>query len=263
MVRLSANISMLFQELEFWDRFEAVAAAGFGAIEMLFPYAYAPDKIAQALKAHNLQVSVFNLSPGDRSAGMRGLAVDPAHRDAFRKSVVQGLEYAEVLQAPHVHVMASIAAPDEQNRKCYIENIIYAAYRFSVAGRRVLIEPINPRSMPGCFLNSTDQALQLLADINHPAVGLQFDIFHHQMSRGDVFNSLQAAFPEIRHIQIAGVPERHEPDFGELNIHAVLDHLDALGYKGWVGCEYRPRTKTQEGLHWMQRYIELNTVQAD
>ena len=263
MVRLSANISMLFQELEFWDRFEAAAAAGFGAIEMLFPYAYAPDKIAQALKAHNLQVSVFNLSPGDWSAGMRGLAVDPAHRDAFRKSVVQGLEYAEALQAPHVHVMAGIAAPDEQNRKCYIENIIYAADRFSAAGRRVLIEPINARSMLGYFLNSTDQALQLLADINHPAVGLQFDIFHHQMSRGDVFNSLQAAFPKIRHIQIAGVPERHEPNFGELNIHAVLDHLDALGYKGWVGCEYRPRTTTQEGLHWMQRYIELNTGQAD
>ena len=126
-----------------------------------------------------------------------------------------------------------------------------------------MIEPINAHSMPGYFLNSTDQALQLLADINHPAVGLQFDIFHHQMSRGDVFNSLQAAFPEIRHIQIAGVPERQEPDFGELNIHAVLDHLDALGYKGWVGCEYRPRTATQEGLHWMQRYVELNTGQAN
>ena len=263
MVRLSANISMLFQELEFWDRFEAAAAAGFRAIEMLFPYAYAPDKIAQALNEHALQISVFNLAPGDWTAGMRGLAADPWHRELFRKSVEQGLEYAEALQAPHVHVMAGNAAPHEQNRECYIENIIYAADRFSTAGRRVLIEPINSRSMPGYFLNSTDQALKLLADINHPAVGLQFDIFHHQMSRGDVFNSLQAAFPKIRHIQIAGAPERHEPDFGELNIHAVLDHLDALGYNGWVGCEYRPRTTTQEGLHWMQRYVELNTGQAN
>ena len=229
MVRLSANISMLFQELEFWDRFEAAATAGFGAIEILFPYAYAPDKIAQALNEHALQVSVFNLAPGDWTAGMRGLAVDPRHRELFCKSVEQGLEYAEALQAPHVHVMAGNAAPNEQNRECYIENIIYAADRFSAAGRRVLIEPINSHSMPGYFLNSTDQALKLLADINHPAVGLQFDIFHHQMSRGDVFNSLRAAFPKIRHVQIAGVPERHEPDFGELNIHAVLDHLDALG----------------------------------
>ena len=116
---------MLFQELEFWDRFEAAATAGFGAIEMLFPYAYAPDKIAQALKAHNLQVSVFNLAPGDWGAGMRGLAVDPAHRNAFRKSVVQGLEYSEVLQAPHVHVMAGIAAPDEQNRSAILKILLF------------------------------------------------------------------------------------------------------------------------------------------
>ena len=200
---------------------------------------------------NNLQISVFNLCPGDWDAGDRGLAALVDLKQAFCDSIAQALPYAKATGAKRLHIMAGLKPPDAATEQTFIDNIRFAADHFAAAGLELLIEPINPRDMPGYFLSHTDQALELMARINHPAVRLQFDIYHHQITRGDLLKSLSAHFAQIGHIQIASVPDRHEPDSGEVDYRAVFDHLDQLGYDGWLGCEYRPKGRTEDGLGWL------------
>ena len=251
MPKFSANLSMMFTEYPFLARFEAAKKSGFDAVEFLFPYAHSADEIGFAVQKNDLQISVFNLPPGDWEGGDRGTAALSDRKEAFRASIAQALPYAKATGAKRLHVMAGLATPDARAEATYIDNIHFAADQFAGAGLELLIEPINPRDMPGYFLSTTDQALALMARIDHPAVRLQFDVYHHQITRGDVIKSLSKHFAQIGHIQIASVPERQEPDRGELNYQALFAHLDHLGYDGWLGCEYHPRGKTEDGLSWL------------
>ena len=251
MPRFSANLSMMFTEYPFLARFDAARKSGFKAVEFLFPYAHSAAEVGAAVRQNKLQISVFNLPPGDWEGGDRGMAALADRQDAFRASITQAMPYAKATGATRLHVMAGLATPDAGSEATYVENIRFAADQFAAAGLELLIEPINPRDMPGYFLSTTDQALALMERINHPAVQLQFDVYHHQITRGDVIMSLSDHIAQIGHIQIASVPERHEPYMGELNYRAVFEHLDQLGYDGWLGCEYRPRGRTEDGLGWM------------
>lgn len=252
MPAFSANLSMLFGEHAFMDRFAAARDAGFEAVEFLFPYEHAVSDLEKAVHSNDFSISVFNLPPGDWQAGDRGLAALPDRRDAFRDSIDTALPYAQAVGAQRLHVMAGNVAQTEQSSAVFVDNVRHAAERFSDAGLTLLLEPLNPFDAPGYFLSSTDQALDLIARIDRPNVQLQFDVYHHQINHGDVIRNLAMAMPMIGHIQIAGVPDRHEPDVGELNYPEIFRNIDSLAYAGWVGCEYRPRGSTLDGLGWMK-----------
>lgn len=256
MPRFSANLSMMFSEHAFLDRFASARRAGFEAVEFLFPYEHSPDEIGRAVHDNDLAVSVFNLFPGNWHQGERGLAALACREAEFRASVARALPYAQAVGARRIHAMAGLADPGVATERVYIDNIRFAADALGNAGLELLIEPINSRTMPGYFLSRTDQALTLIERIAHPSVRLQFDIFHHQISRGDVLASLSESFDAIGHVQIASIPDRHEPDEGELNYAAVFRHLDRLGYDGWIGCEYVPRGETLAGLSWRDRLVQ-------
>ncbi|MCP5074417.1 MAG: TIM barrel protein [Rhodobacteraceae bacterium] len=255
MPRFSANISMMFTEHVFLDRFAAARAAGFDAVEFLFPYDHAANEIAAAVLENRLSVSVFNLACGDWNGAERGFAALAVRADEFAASVTQALPYAKAAKASRLHVMAGIAEPGRQNDACYVGNIQWAADRFAKAGLELLIEPINRRDMPGYFLSSTDQALRLMDRIDRPNVRLQLDLYHHQITHGDVLHRLEQIIGWIGHIQIAGVPDRGEPDYGELDYAPIFTALDRLGYDGWIGCEYRPRGRTVDGLGWLKTLV--------
>jgi hydroxypyruvate isomerase len=247
----SANISMMFQEYSFLKRFGAAKAAGFDAVEFLYPYDHAIEDVKAELEEHRLDVSVFNFPPGDWDAGDRGLAALVSRKTQFRDSVDEAWQWANALKAQRLHIMAGLATPTPKATQVYLENIRYAASTFEGSGVSLLLEPISEQAIPHYFLRRTDQAIELLHEIDLTSVRLQFDIFHHQLTHGNVMNGLQAALPKIAHIQIAGVPERHEPDVGELNYPAILQHLNALGYDGFIGCEYIPKHDTVGGLSWL------------
>lgn len=251
MPRFSANISMLFAEHAFPDRFAAAADAGFAAVEMLFPYDHDPDRLGALIDRAGLRLSVFNLHPGDWRAGDRGFAALPGGRAAAEDSARRALPYARAMGARRLHCTAGLAAPTPEAEARYVDAIRAVADILGAEEIDTLIEPINPRDMPGYFLSTTAQAMALLDRIDHPRVRLQFDCYHHQITRGDVIRSLEAALPRIAHVQIAGVPDRHEPDTGELAYGAVFAALDRVGYGGWVGCEYHPATTTLAGLGWI------------
>jgi hydroxypyruvate isomerase len=251
MPRFSANISMMFTEHEFLDRFAAARAAGFEAVEFLFPYDFERDRIAASLKRADLAVSVFNLPPGDWLAGDRGLAALPGRENEFRLSVEAALSYAKAANAKRLHVMAGVSRPGAgANRTTFVRNLKMAAERFGEAGLEAMIEPINQRDMPGYFLSSADDAASIIDEVGAPNLKLQFDIYHQQIIRGDVSQTLKRLLPIIGHIQIAGVPDRHEPSDGEVNYPYLFQLLDRLGYQGWIGCEYRPKGATTDGLRW-------------
>lgn len=253
MPRFSANLSMMFTEWPFLDRFPAARAAGFHTVEFLFPYAQPVEEIAAQVGENRLETSVFNLPPGDWATGERGLAALPGREGDFAESLVPALEYARALGARQLHCMAGIAPVTSESEARFIANLRRAGDALGAAGIKVLIEPINPRAMPGYFLTTTAQALALLDRIDHPNVGLQFDIYHHQITRGDVIRTIESMHTRIDHVQIAGVPDRHEPDTGELAYGPVFEVLDRVGYDGWVGCEYIPAGETVAGLGWRER----------
>ncbi|WP_029061176.1 2-oxo-tetronate isomerase [Labrenzia sp. DG1229] len=257
MPRFSANLSMMFCEHAFLDRFSAARESDFEAVEFLFPYDFSPEEVGKAVQENGLAVSVFNLHPGNWDGGDRGMAALPGQEDVFRATVEKAIPYAEATGATQLHVMAGIADPVAETERVYIDNICHAADRLAGRGLSLLIEPINKRAMPGYFLSDTYQALDLLQQICHPAVRLQFDIFHHQITHGDVIQSITNCSDRIGHIQIAGVPDRHEPDTGELNYSEIFRHMDEIGYRGWVGCEYIPRHGTHDGLGWFRQAIRL------
>ncbi len=260
MIRLAANLSMLFTEHDFLDRFTAASEAGFRGVEYLFPYDHSPDTLRDALQASHLQQVLFNLPPGDWEAGERGLASLPGREAEFRDSVVDALRYAEALDCPRVHAMAGLLpeGADEPTRQAhhatYIENLRFAAREAARVGREVLIEPINTRDMPGFFLSRQAQAMAVLAAVGESNLRLQFDLYHCQIMDGDLIRHLEHQFGDIGHVQIAGVPERHEPDRGEVHYPALFERLEALGYAGWIGCEYRPAADTRSGLAWGEAF---------
>jgi len=248
MPKFCANLTMMFTEHNFIDRFSAAAEAGFKGVEYLFPYDFEPGQIEQKLRENDLTQVLFNAPPGDWEAGERGMAAIPGQMPEFRDSIETALEYIEIINPNCLHVMAGNAA-GKGAQAMYMENLDWAARR--VGEQVILIEPINTRDMPSYFLNRTDQAVGIIEAIGAPNLQLQLDLYHTQIMEGDLTRRLERLIGYIGHIQVAGVPDRHEPDTGELNIRHLFDVLDRLGYNGWVGCEYHPAGRTEDGLAWL------------
>ncbi|QJW80893.1 2-oxo-tetronate isomerase [Burkholderia glumae] len=257
MPRFAANLSMMYQEHPFLERFAAAARDGFRAVEYLFPYAFPAAELKARLDGAGLVQALFNAPPGDWAAGERGIAALPGREDEFRRAVETALDYARVIGNDKLHVMAGLVAADAdraRHRDVYLRNLAYAAQATRGAGLQVLIEPINPRDMPGYFLNRQDDAQAICREVGAPNLRVQFDCYHCQIVEGDLAKKLERDFAGIGHIQVAGVPERHEPDLGELNYPYLFALLDRLGYDGWIGCEYRPKAGTSDGLGWLRPY---------
>lgn len=255
MPRFAANLSMMFTEVPFLDRFDAAASAGFAAVEFLFPYAHPADAIGERLKRNGLTQALFNLPPGNWDAGEKGFAALPERFDDLKQSLHAALPYAKATGVKRVHLMAGIADRSEPKAvAAFRKSVAYAAEFFAPHGIDVVIEPINPRNVPGYFLNDFTFARDLINELKIPNLKLQFDIYHCQIIHGDVTMRLREMMPIIGHIQIASIPSRNEPDGEELNYPFVFVELDRLGYRGFVGCEYSPRGKTTDGLGWFNPY---------
>lgn len=252
--RLAANLTTMFGEVPFLDRFAAAAAAGFGGVEFLFPYDHPPHAIAERLAATGLQLVLFNAPPGDWDGGERGLAALAGREDAFRRSLDAAIGYARALNVPRLHVMAGLESHGA-NRRTYVDNLRHVAARLADAGLTLLIEPINRRDMPGYLLHRWADAVAVQDEVGAPNLRLQADLYHLQIAAGDLTRTLQRDIDRIGHVQIAGVPDRHEPDAGEVHYPHLLRLLDDLGYDGWVGCEYRPRGRTEDGLGWRDMLV--------
>lgn len=251
----AANLTMMFNEWPFLDRFDAAADAGFAAVEYLFPYEATPEAIAERLVRNDLQQALFNLPPGNWTAGERGIAALPGRFDALKSDVERALEYAAASGVKRLHLMAGLADPrDEEATSCYRRSVIYTAGRLAEEGIDLVLEPINGRNMPGYYFNDFDVAEKLIANLGLASLKLQFDIYHRQIMHGDVTMALRRLLPMIGHIQIASVPSRHEPDGEELNYPFLFGEIDRLGYKGFVGCEYIPRGHTLDGLDWFRPF---------
>lgn len=255
MPRFAANLSMLYPQHDFLGRFAAAAADGFEAVEYLFPYDFTPQALKQQLSDNGLVQALFNAPPGDWAAGERGIASLPGRESEYRSGVERALDYANVLGNDRIHVMAGLLPNEalrERHQAVYLENLAYAAEQAAKAGITVLIEPINTRDMPGFFLNRQDQAQAICKEVGATNLKVQFDFYHCQIVEGDVISTLRRDFAGVGHIQIAGVPDRHEPDTGELNYPWLFEEIDRLGYTGWIGCEYRPKGDTSQGLQWLR-----------
>jgi hydroxypyruvate isomerase len=251
MPTFAANLSFMFNEWDFLDRFAAAAAEGFTAVEFLFPYEHPPEVIAQRLEKSGLDLALFNLPAGDWAAGERGLAALPDRFDEVKAGVDKALPYIQATGVGRVHLMAGIAdARSPEADAAFRKSVSHVAGALKDAGVQVMIEPINGRDMPGYFLNNFAIAETVIGELGLPNLKLQFDVYHRQIIHGDVVMSLRALMPIIGHVQIASVPSRHEPDAEELNYPYIFRELDLLGYEGFVGCEYRPRGKTKDGLDW-------------
>jgi 2-dehydrotetronate isomerase len=255
MPRFAANLSMLYNEHAFLDRFGAAARDGFAAVEYLFPYEFAAGDLAARLADNGLQQVLFNAPPGDWAGGERGLACLPGREDEFKRGVERALDYARALKCPRVHLMAGLA-PDGADRAVlratYLANLAWAASQ----SRDItfLIEPINTRDIARFFLNRQDHAHEVVREVGAPNLKVQMDLYHCQIVEGDLAKKIELYLPtgKVGHLQIAGVPERHEPDIGEINHPYLFALIDRLGYDGWIGCEYRPRGNTSAGLGWMK-----------
>lgn len=258
MPRFAANLSMLWNELPFLDRFEAAARAGFKAVEFLFPYDYKAEEIGQRLKQNDLELVLHNMPPGDWAAGERGRACWPGHEDEFRANVTLALKYATALGSPQLHCMAGIppAGVSEANaRATLVNNLRLAADAAKEQGVRLLLEPINHFDMPGFFVNRPRQAIEIMDEVGSDNLFLQYDIYHAQRMEGELANTIQELLPRIAHMQLADTPGRHEPGTGEIHYRYLFDRIDALGYSGHIGCEYKPRDPgpggTDAGLAWL------------
>ncbi|ARM16474.1 MULTISPECIES: 2-oxo-tetronate isomerase [Rhizobium] len=255
MPAFAANLTMMFNEWDFLDRFDAAADAGFSAVEYLFPYEAAPEAIAERLARNDLQQALFNLPPGDWGAGERGIAALPERFDDLKADVERALDYAAATGVKRLHLMAGIADPhDQEAAASYRRCVAYTAGRLAEKGIDLLLEPINGRNMPGYFLNDFAIAERLIAECALPNLKLQFDVYHRQILHGDVTMALRRLLPITGHIQIASVPSRNEPDGEELNYPYLFGEIDRLGYDGFIGCEYIPRGQTLDGLGWFKPF---------
>ncbi|MFN3317110.1 MAG: 2-oxo-tetronate isomerase [Allorhizobium sp.] len=254
MPKFAANLSMMFNEVPFLDRFAAAADCGFTAVEYLFPYEHPAELVAERLQAAGLTQALFNMPPGDWAAGERGMAALPGREADFAAALDTAIAYAKVIGTPLLHMMAGLAPANEPVAVAtYRNNLKRATDRTGEAGIGLVIEPINGRDMPGYFLNDFQRALDFIAEMDVAHVKLQFDVYHRQILHGDVIMALRQMAPVIGHIQIASVPERHEPLTGELDDRRIFAEIDAIGYQGYVGCEYRPAAGTREGLSWVSK----------
>ena len=254
MPKFAANLSMMFNEVPFLDRFAAAAECGFRAVEYLFPYDHPAEVVAERLQKAGLAQALFNMPPGDWTAGERGMAALAGREADFAAALDMAIGYAKVIGTPLLHMMAGLApAADQAAITTYRDNLKRAVDRTGEAGIGLVIEPINGRDMPGYFLNDFERAIDFISDMDASHLKLQFDVYHRQILHGDVIMALRQMAPLVGHIQIASVPDRHEPMTGELDDRRIFAEIDAIGYKGYVGCEYRPADGTLEGLGWMAR----------
>ncbi|RTL95728.1 hydroxypyruvate isomerase [Ancylobacter aquaticus] len=255
MPRFAANLTMLFNEVPFLDRFEKAAAAGFTGVEYLFPYDFPVEELVAKLKANNLSQVLHNLPAGNWGGGERGIAILPERVDEFRAGVDTAIEYATALGCPQVNILAGIVpagADREVLHNTFVNNLKFAAPKIKEAGLKLLIEPINTRDIPGFFLNYTKQAKAIIEEVGSDNLFIQYDIYHMQIMEGDLARTIEANLAQIAHIQLADNPGRNEPGTGEINYPFLFRHLDAIGYEGWVGCEYKPKGETGAGLGWLK-----------
>jgi len=254
MPKFAANLSMLFTELPFLDRFAAARAAGFSAVEYLFPYEHTTQELAARLREHGLKQVLHNLPAGDWAAGERGIACHPNRVLEFRAGVAQAIEYAHALDCPQLNCLAGklpAGVIPAAAHATLVANLRFAAAELGAAGLRLLVEPINTFDIPGFFLTRTDQALALMDEVGADNLLLQYDLYHAQRTEGELAGTLSRHLARIGHIQLADNPGRHEPGTGEINYPFLFRHLDALGWKGFIGCEYKPKTNTVDGLGWL------------
>ena len=257
MPNFAANLSMMFQDIGFLDRFDAAARAGFKGVEFLFPYEHPPEAIAERLEKNRLTLALFNTVPGDWAGGERGLAALPGREQEFRAGVDKAILYAKASNCRLLHTMAGLwpeGRDKEEGERVYVDNLRWAADRMAAEGLTAVIEPINTRDIPGYFLNYTAQALRIIERVGRPNLKLQFDLYHVQIMEGDLAAKVRALAGDYPHVQIAGNPGRHEPDIGEIHYPYLFDLFDEIGYQGWIGCEYRPKGDTLAGLGWAKKY---------
>src|SRR5690348_171898 len=253
MINLAANLTMLWNELDFLDRFDAAAKAGFTAVEYLFPYPYPKEQLVERLARNRLTQVLHNLPVGDWAAGDRGNACDPARVNEFQDGVGKAIDYAKALGCKQLNCLAGIAPKDvdpEKIRATFVANLRFAAEKLGAAGIRLLIEPINTFDIPRFYLCRTQQALDIIRDTDVSNLYLQYDIYHMQRMEGELAGTIHANLSAIGHVQLADNPGRNEPGTGEINYRFLFGFLDSIGYNGWIGCEYKPRGKTDEGLSW-------------
>jgi hydroxypyruvate isomerase len=253
MPKFDANLTFLFNELPFLDRFAAARKAGFAGVEYMSPYEEPKTEIAARLKDNGLTQVLFNLPVGDWGKGERGFAILPGRDDEFKRGVAKAIDYADTLGCKQINCLAGLTPKDSDQsglRKTLVNNLSYAAGELGKAGVRLLIEPCNTRDMPGFFLNRTNQALEIVKEVGSDNLFVQYDIYHMQIMEGDLARTIETNLSQIAHLQLADNPGRNEPGTGEINYPFLFAHLDKIGYKGWIGCEYRPKTTTTEGLGW-------------
>ncbi len=258
MPKLAANLTMMFNEVDFLDRFDAAARSGFGAVEFALPYDYDKGDLAEHLERNNLTVALHNLPSGDWAAGERGIATDPARVGEFQDGVALATEYAKALGCGQVNCLAGIppdGADPHELRETFVSNLRFASTKLGEAGIRLLVEPINTRDIPGFYLNYSEQALSIIDEVGSDNLWLQYDVYHMQIMEGDLTPTMKENLGSIGHIQIADTPGRHEPGTGEINYPYVFSAIDDMGYEGWIGCEYIPLTATEEGLGWADGYL--------
>ncbi|MGD0674857.1 MAG: hydroxypyruvate isomerase [Polyangiaceae bacterium] len=258
MLKFAANLTMLFGELDFLDRFEAAARAGFRGVEYLFPYPYELETLQDALRRHGLEQVLHNLPAGDWAAGERGVACHPDRVAEFQDGVARAIHYASALGCKQVNCLSGIApkgVPESKVRDTFIANLKFAADKLAAAGVRLLIEPINTRDIPGFYLCHTSQAIEIMDAVASPNLWLQYDIYHMQVMEGDLAATMATNWSRIAHLQIADNPGRHEPGTGEVNYSFLFQFIEKLGYPGWIGCEYKPETTTVAGLRWAGPFL--------
>jgi hydroxypyruvate isomerase len=253
--KLAANLSTLFPEVQFLERFAAAAKAGFRHVEYQFPYAWPADELARRARDAGVEVVLHNLPAGDFARGDRGIACLPGREREFREGVEKAIAYAKAVNCPRLNCLAGIAPADREHFAVLVENVRYAARKLGAAGLSLTLEPINTRTVPGFFLSRSAQALDVLNAAGEANAFVQYDFFHMQIMEGDLARTVERLLARIGHIQLADVPDRHEPGTGEINFDFLLRRLDALGYSGFVGCEYNPKGDTLEGLKWAQPYL--------
>jgi len=257
MPKFTANLSMLFTEVDFLARLAAAARCGFTAVEYLFPYAYPKEQLAETLRKHSLTQVLYNLPAGNWERGERGIACHADRAGEFQEGVGRAIEYARALDCRLINCLAGIGPESmtlNRSREVLVSNLKWAAPRLGEHGIKLLIEPINTYDIPGFFLTTSAQALEIMRDVNDPNLYLQYDIYHMQMMEGNLADTIRKNLARIAHIQVADVPGRHEPGTGEINYAFLFQHLDKIGYQGWVGCEYKPLAKTEDGLGWLAPY---------
>jgi len=258
MPKFAANLTMMFNEVDFLDRFQAAAEAGFKGVEYLFPYDFDKDDLARRLADNGLVQVLHNLPAGDWAGGERGIGCLPDRVGEFQDGVGQAIDYARALGCPRVNCLAGIApagADPTQLAETLAANLRFAADKLGEAGIQLVTEPINTRDIPGFFLNRTAQGIEIIDAAGADNLALQYDIYHMQIMEGDLAPTIEANLSRIAHIQLADNPGRHEPGSGEINYPFLFDFLDRIGYTGWIGCEYKPAATTVEGLSWIAPYL--------